>query len=50
MSPTRDQNLAGILMNAEQTSIFFIALAWMLLRVFAEEEEASRRLDASVGL
>ena len=31
MSPVRDQNLAGILMNAEQTSIFFIALAWMLL-------------------
>jgi putative membrane protein len=50
MSATRDQNLAGILMNAEQTSIFFIALAWMLLRIFAEEEEASRRLDASVGL
>ena len=47
MSPTRDQNLAGILMNAEQTSIFFVALAWMLLRVLAEEDEAQRRLDAA---
>jgi cytochrome c oxidase assembly factor CtaG len=47
MSPVRDQNLAGILMNAEQTSIFFVALAWMLLRVLAEEDEAQRRLDAA---
>lgn len=47
MSPVRDQNLAGILMNAEQTSIFFIALAWMLLRVLAEEEEAQRAHDAA---
>jgi len=47
MSPVRDQNLAGILMNAEQTSIFFIALAWMLLRVLAEEEDEQRRLDAA---
>jgi putative membrane protein len=47
MSAVRDQNLAGILMNAEQTSIFFIALAWMLLRVLAEEEEAQRHLDAA---
>ncbi len=47
MSPVRDQNLAGILMNAEQTSIFFIALAWMLLRVLAEEEEEQRAHDAA---
>jgi putative membrane protein len=47
MSAIRDQNLAGILMNAEQTSIFFIALAWMLLRVLAEEEEAQRHADAA---
>ncbi len=47
MSPVRDQNLAGILMNAEQTSIFFIALAWMLLRVLAEEEEEQRAQDAA---
>ena len=47
MSAIRDQNLAGILMNAEQTSIFFIALAWMLVRVLAEEEEAQRAVDAA---
>ena len=28
-------------MNAEQTSIFFVAFAWALLRVLAEEEENS---------
>ena len=48
MSAVRDQNLAGILMNAEQTSIFFAAFAWQLLRVLAEEEEEQRRRDAIV--
>ncbi len=47
LSPIRDQNLAGILMNAEQTSIIFIAFAWALLRVLAEEEENQRRMDAA---
>jgi cytochrome c oxidase assembly factor CtaG len=47
VTPIRDQNLAGILMNAEQTSIFFIALAWQLLRVLAEEEAAQRHMDAA---
>jgi putative membrane protein len=47
MSPIRDQNLAGILMNAEQTSIIFFAFAWMLVRVLGEEEEKQRRLDAA---
>lgn len=46
LSPVRDQNLAGILMNADQTSIFFIAFAWYLLYVLAEEEEEQRRKDA----
>jgi putative membrane protein len=46
MSAIRDQNLAGILMNAEQTSIFFAAFAWQLLHVLAEEEEEQRRRDA----
>ena len=48
MSAIRDQNLAGILMNADQTSIFFIAFAWQLLRVLAEEEEEQRRRDAAI--
>lgn len=47
LSPVKDQNLAGILMNADQTSIFFVAFAWHLLRVLAEEEEAQRARDAA---
>jgi cytochrome c oxidase assembly factor CtaG len=47
ISPVRDQNLAGILMNAEQTSILFVAFAWQLLRVLAEEEKEQRRRDAA---
>src|SRR5262249_48203887 len=47
LSPIRDQNLAGILMNAEQTSIVFFAFAWALLRVLAEEEEQQRLHDAA---
>lgn len=46
LSAVKDQNLAGILMNADQTSIFFVAFAWYLLRVLAEEEEEQRRKDA----
>jgi putative membrane protein len=47
ISAVRDQNLAGILMNLEQTSIVFFAFAWQLLRVLAEEEEEQRRQDAA---
>ena len=47
LSPIRDQSLAGILMNAEQTSIIAIAFAWALLRVLAEEEERQRTVDAA---
>ena len=47
LSAVKDQNLAGILMNADQTSIFFIAFAWQLLRVLSEEEEQQRRSDAA---
>jgi putative membrane protein len=46
LSAVKDQNLAGILMNADQTSIFFAAFAWYLLKVLAEEEEEQRRKDA----
>ena len=34
-------------MNADQTSVFFVAFAWYLLRVLAEEEEEQRRRDAA---
>lgn len=47
LSPTKDQNLAGILMNAEQTSIFFIAFAYHLLELLEEEERKQRALDAA---
>jgi cytochrome c oxidase assembly factor CtaG len=47
LSAVKDQNLAGILMNADQTSIFFVAFAWQLLRVLSEEEEQQRRSDAA---
>jgi putative membrane protein len=46
LSAIKDQNLAGILMNAEQTSIFFVALAYHLLRLLDEEEQAQRAADA----
>ena len=46
LSALHDQNYAGILMNADQTSIFFIAFAWILLGVLAEEENEQRRRDA----
>ena len=45
ISPIRDQNLAGILMNAEQTSIFFVALSYFLLRLLSEEEDRQRALE-----
>lgn len=47
LSAVKDQNLAGILMNADQTSIFFLAFAWQLLRVLSEEEEQQRRSDTA---
>ena len=47
VSAVHDQNYAGILMNADQTSVFFIAFAWFLLGVLAEEEEQQRRRDAA---
>jgi putative membrane protein len=46
LSAAKDQNLAGILMNLDMTSIFFVAFAWYLLRILAEEEEQQRRKDA----
>ena len=42
LSAAKDQNWGGILMNAEQTIVFFAALGWFLFRLFEEEEEAQR--------
>jgi cytochrome c oxidase assembly factor CtaG len=38
-SPSRDQNLGGILMNTEQTAIFLAAIGYFLWRLLEEEHE-----------
>ena len=40
LSATKDQNLGGILMNAEQTVVFLVALGYFLMRLLDEEAEA----------
>ena len=45
LSPSKDQNLGGILMNAEQMLVFFAALTYFLLKLLSEEEEAQRALE-----
>jgi cytochrome c oxidase assembly factor CtaG len=37
LSPIRDQNLGGILMNAEQTLVFLAAIGWFVWRLLEEE-------------
>ena len=46
LSPTEDQNLGGILMNAELTAIFFVLLVYYLLHLLAEEERLQQEQDA----
>ena len=38
LSAAKDQNLGGVLMNAEQTAVFLAALAFFLVRLLNEEE------------
>jgi cytochrome c oxidase assembly factor CtaG len=45
LSPVKDQNLGGILMNAEQLIVFFAALSYFLLKLLSEEEDAQRALE-----
>ena len=45
LSASKDQNLGGILMNAEQMIVFFSALTYFLLRLLSEEEESQRALE-----
>jgi cytochrome c oxidase assembly factor CtaG len=40
LSPAKDQNLGGILMNAEQTIVFLSALVYFLMRLLEEEHTA----------
>jgi cytochrome c oxidase assembly factor CtaG len=44
MSPVRDQNLGGILMNGEQTLVFLLAIGWFVLRLLDEEHAAGEEL------
>ena len=39
LSPSKDQNLGGILMNGEQTVVFLAALGFFLMRLLDEESE-----------
>ena len=47
LSPTRDQNLGGILMNAEQTLVFLGAIGFYLLRLLDEEHATGSSADGS---
>jgi cytochrome c oxidase assembly factor CtaG len=40
LSPVRDQNLGGILMNGEQTLVFLCAIGYYLWRLLSEEDAA----------
>jgi cytochrome c oxidase assembly factor CtaG len=40
LSPTRDQNLGGILMNGEQTLVFLVAIGYYVWRLLSEERES----------
>jgi cytochrome c oxidase assembly factor CtaG len=40
LSPTRDQNLGGILMNGEQTLVFLLAIGYWIWQLLNEEHEA----------
>jgi len=40
LSPARDQNLGGILMNGEQTLVFLLAIGFYVWRLLNEEHAA----------
>lgn len=44
LSPIRDQNLGGIMMNGEQTLVFLLAIGWYVWRLLDDEDfnEAGR--------
>ncbi len=46
ISAAQDQNLGGILMTGEQALVFFAAIAWLLVRLFREEDAAEQALQA----
>ncbi len=42
LSPVRDQNLGGIVMNGEQTVVFLAAIGFSIMRLLAEEDDRGR--------
>ena len=46
ISAAKDQNLGGILMSTEQALVLFAAIVWLLVRLFREEDERERLLQA----
>jgi cytochrome c oxidase assembly factor CtaG len=48
LSPIRDQNLGGILMNGEQTLVFLLAIGWFVLRLL-DEEHAREEVAATTA-
>jgi cytochrome c oxidase assembly factor CtaG len=46
LSPVRDQNLGGILMNGEQTLVFLLVIGWFVLRLLDEEHAAGEESPA----
>jgi putative membrane protein len=47
LSPIRDQNLGGILMNGEQTLVFLGAIGWYVMRLLDEEHAAHESVSLS---
>jgi cytochrome c oxidase assembly factor CtaG len=47
LSHTRDQNLGGIFMNAEQTLVFLLTIGWFILRLLDEEHAAGEPASLS---
>jgi cytochrome c oxidase assembly factor CtaG len=48
LSPIRDQNLGGIVMNGEQTLVFLLAIGWYVWRLL-DEEHVSAAGDTSAA-
>jgi putative membrane protein len=47
LSHTRDQNLGGIFMNAEQTLVFLLTIGWFIVRLLDEEHAAGEPASLS---
>jgi cytochrome c oxidase assembly factor CtaG len=47
LSPIRDQNLGGILMNGEQTLVFLCAIGYFVMRLLDEEHAAGETVSLS---